>query len=108
MSHRCVLLFAVGLLPCSTPNERAFGGGVRDGQVNIDHEMSIVKNGYAHFRCLSFACAAVSLHIAPTEIERVGYSKSDAETVLPGSNARPFCEVLTVYSAALARQLRPE
>jgi hypothetical protein len=85
-------LLAVGLLTCSMPNERALSGFVRVGQVNIEHETGVVKNDGALFRCWGVACAVASLHVAPTEVECVDYSKSDAKTVVHGSNARPYCE----------------
>jgi hypothetical protein len=89
VSHRCVLFVAVGLLPPSTPNERAFGWFMRVGQVNIEHEMGVVKNDGALFRRWGIACAAASLHVAPTEVESVDNSKSDAKTAVGGSSEWP-------------------
>jgi hypothetical protein len=83
------------------PNERALSGFVRVGQVNIEHETGVVKNHGALFRCSGVACAVASLHVAPTEVECVDYSKSNAKTVVHGSNVRPCYEAYDLLLSSL-------
>lgn len=73
---------------------------MQDGQVNIEHEMGVVKNGGEVFRRGSVACAVVPLHVAPTEVHRAGCSKSDAKTNCCGSGARPSFEAYSRSSVA--------
>jgi hypothetical protein len=102
MSHRLFLLFAVGLLPCSTPNERAFGGSVRSGQGNIGHKTSAVKKAGELFCESRVACAVAPLHVAPTNVEHANCPTRYVKTIHSGSNVRQQSEGLCLLIRSTA------
>jgi hypothetical protein len=90
-------LYAVGLLPCSTPNERAFGESERGGQGNIGHKMGVVKKACRLFYRSRVACAVAPLHIAPTEVEHANCPTRDVKTIHCGSNVAALSEGLCLF-----------
>jgi hypothetical protein len=98
LSHRRILFCAVELLPCSAPNERAFGGSESGGQGNIEHEIGAVKKAPELFYRTHVACAVAPLHVAPTEVEHANCPMRNVKTIRCGFDVRRYTKRLCCSS----------